>query len=86
MPSDPTIGESFKVTATADIHLDAVASFFADPTTSLFLMGQGYGVNLAAAVAASHFATEMAADQEEKLTSRRAAVRSAILLARPMRS
>ncbi|GJD97759.1 hypothetical protein OCOJLMKI_4992 [Methylobacterium iners] len=48
-------------------------------------MGEGHGVDLAVAVDASLVATEMATNPERKLASRRAAVRSAILLARPVK-
>jgi hypothetical protein len=81
-----TFGDLYKAKSITDGDLEAaVDAYFLDPTSSLFVMGEGHGVDLAAAVSASLFATEMAADPKRKLASRRAAVRSAILLARPVK-
>ncbi|MHC2109362.1 hypothetical protein [Methylobacterium sp. CM6246] len=50
--TNPTVGELFKSKAvTAEDIGAAVDTFMADPTTTLFMLGEGYGVDLAVAVA-----------------------------------
>lgn len=81
---NPTIGELFKAKAvTAEDVGAAVDAFMADPTTTLFMLGEGYGVDLAAAVAAQAWATREMANPDATDHIRRHAVRTAILLARP---
>jgi hypothetical protein len=81
---NPTIGELYKAKAVADDDIRAaVDAFLADPTTTLFMLGEGYGVDLAAAVAAQAWATKEMADPKATEHIRRHAVRTAILLARP---
>lgn len=82
--TNPTIGELFKTKAVTDKDVAAaVDAFMADPTTTLFMLGEGYGVDLAAAVAAQTWATKEMADPKATEHIRRHAVRTAILLARP---
>ena len=85
--ADQTFGELNKAKAITDADLDAaVDAHLADPTQTAFLMGEGYTVDLHAAVSNSTFALEMLADPERKVESKRSAVRSAILLARPVKA
>lgn len=82
--ANPTIGELFKAKAvTPEDVAAAVDAFMADPTTTLFMLGEGYGVDLAAAVAAQAWATREMANPDATEHIRRHAVRTAILLARP---
>lgn len=87
MANDPTFGELYKAKAIVETDLDAaVEAFMADPSLTAFLMGGGYTADLAAAVTASSFAAEMIADPVIKPQSKRNAVRTAILLARPVKA
>lgn len=81
-----TFGELFKTKAITDADLDAaVDAYVADPTLTLFMIGEGYGIDLAAAIADSVFATGMVTKANAKLASKRSAVRTAILLAWPVK-
>lgn len=62
----------------------AVDAFMANPSTSAFLIGEGFALDLYAAVAASPFALRVLADPNALPASKRCAVRTAILLARPV--
>ncbi|ACS43776.1 hypothetical protein [Methylorubrum extorquens] len=80
----PTLGELFKAKKVLDEEVvAAVDAYMADPTTGLFMIGEGYGVDLAAAVAANGWATERYNAKGATEAHRRHAVRTAILLARP---
>ncbi len=82
--TNPTIGELFKAKAVTEADVAAaVDAFMADPTTTLFMLGEGYGVDLAAAVATQAWATREMANPEATEHLKRHAVRTAILLARP---
>lgn len=86
MAETQTTGELFK--AKAILNEDVVAAvdaFMADPTLTTFLMGEGYSLDLHAAVSDSPFALRMMADPEIKPSSKRSAIRTAILLARPVK-
>ena len=86
MTNDQTFGELYKAKGILEVDLDAaVEAFMADPSLTAFLMGEGYTADLAAAVRASSFAAEMIADAGIKPQSKRNAVRTAILLSRPMK-
>ena len=55
----------------------------ADPTTTVFLFGDGYRIDLAKAVRSHEWASVTVATKDATEHLKRAAVRSAILLARP---
>ena len=78
----PTIGELFKAKKVLDEEVvAAVDAYMADPTTGLFMIGEGYGVDLAAA-AANGWATERYNAKGATEAHRWHAVHTAILLAR----
>ena len=86
MAESQTTGELSKVKAILEADIEAaVDTFMADRSTAAFLMGEGDVLDLAAAVAESPFALGMLADPEIKPQSKRSAVRTAILLAKPAR-
>ena len=86
MANDPYFGDLYKRMAITDADLDAaVDAVMADPTTARFSIGEEYTADLAAAVAASPYAQDMLADPGSKDGSKRAAVRTAILMTRPVR-
>jgi hypothetical protein len=82
--SSPTTGELFKAKAITaeDLHA-AVDAYMADPTTTLFVMGESYGLNLAEAVRLHEWASVTVAHSTATDHLKRTAVRTAILLARP---
>ncbi|WP_336490490.1 hypothetical protein [Methylobacterium nigriterrae] len=80
----PTAGELFKTKALTDGDVRAaVEAYMADPTTTLFVFGEGYGLNLAEAVRSYEWARQTVASAEASGHLKRAAVRTATLLARP---
>lgn len=82
--TNPTTGELFKAKALADDDIvAAVAAYMADPTTSAFLFGDGYTIDLAEAVKAHEWASVTVGNKDATDHLKRAAVRTAILLARP---
>ena len=86
MAENPTTGELYEAKAlTEEDVVAAVDAFIADPTTTAFLFGDGYQMDLAASVAASNFATLVVKDVHADEKHKRAAVRTAILLARPLK-
>lgn len=64
----------------------AVNAFLANPKTGPFELRLGCVVNLGAAVKADRHATAILKKPTARLGSKRAAVRSALLLARPIES
>jgi hypothetical protein len=84
MADNPTTGELYKakVVTEADI-VAAVDAFIADPTTTLFVLGAGYRLDLAGAVRSHPFANATISGGEATRTRKYSAVRTAILLARP---
>jgi hypothetical protein len=86
MAENPTTGELYKAKAlTEEDVVAAVDAFMADPSTTAFLFGDGYQVDLPGSVAASSFATLVVKDGHATETHKRLAVRAAILLARPQK-
>jgi len=82
--SPPTTGELFKAKAiTEEDVVAAVDAYMADPTTTLFVMGEGYGLDLAEAVRTHEWAFVTVSHSTATDHLKRAAVRTAILLARP---
>ncbi|KAB1072876.1 hypothetical protein [Methylobacterium soli] len=84
--SPPTTGELFKAKAITaeDLHA-AVDAYMADPTTTLFMMGEGYGLDLAEAVRGHEPTRKVLASPDESATFKRTMVQTAIILARPVK-
>jgi hypothetical protein len=83
MAENPTTGELYKAKAILEADVvAAVEAFMADPTTTLFVFGGGYRLDLAAAVRASNFASLVVLDGHADRKHEEVAVRTAILLAR----
>jgi hypothetical protein len=79
-----TTSELFKAKAVSDADIAAaVGAFMADQNTSAFLFGEGYRIDLAEAVRAHEWASVTTANKDATDHLKRAAVRTAILLARP---
>ena len=87
MAENPTAGELYKAKAILEADVvAAVDAFMADPTLTTFLMGEGYALDLHAAVSDSPFALGLMANPDAKPSSKRSAIRTAILLARPVKA
>lgn len=85
MAERPTTGELYKAKAILEYDLiAAVDAYMADRTTGEFALGNAYTLNLAVAVQASDFAMRILGDSAFTDVSKRSAVRTAILLARPV--
>ena len=63
-----------------------VRAFVADPARAIFTIGEGWVVDVAAAVAAHPFAASVMHASWTGTDLRRAAVRAAVLLARPVKA
>ena len=86
MATDPTIGELFKQALVLDADVRAaVDAYMADAETGVFPVGEGYGLDLAAAVGAHGPAKRALADPSASDGFKRTMVRTALLLARPQR-
>ena len=86
MAEDPTIGELFKAKVVSDDEIAAAVDLFMrEPAVSLFRFAEGYSLNVAAAVEAHPlvWARTIVANPGATEELRRAAVRTAILMARP---
>jgi hypothetical protein len=84
MAADPTIGELFKQALVLDADVrSAVDAYMADAETGVFPVGEGYGLDLAAAVEAHGPAKRALADPNASDSYKRTMVRTALLLARP---
>ena len=82
--SSATTGELYKAkTLTEDEIGAAVDAYMADPTTTAFLFGDGYRIDLAEAVRSHEWAAVTVGTKDATEHLKRAAVRTAILLARP---
>ncbi|AWN43200.1 hypothetical protein [Methylobacterium durans] len=84
MSDDPTVGDLVK----ADILTDddvraAVDAYMADPSTSLFGLGESYELDLTGALKSNRWVSQVMADVSSTEELRRAAARTAIWLARP---
>ena len=84
MATDPTIGDLFQqaLVLDADVHA-AVNAYMADAETGMFSLGEEYGLDLAAAVAAHGPARTAIADPSARDTYKCSMVRTALVLARP---
>ncbi|GJE44089.1 hypothetical protein [Methylobacterium soli] len=82
--SPPTTGELFKAKAITaeDLHA-AVDAYMADRKAASFSIGDGYELDLVAVVKADRHASAVLRDKTASQGTRRMAVRTAILLARP---
>jgi len=81
----PTIGALSEVKAITDEQVSAaIDAFLAGQTSGPFPIADGYRVDLAAAVAAHAFTTMMVGRDDVSPAAKRGAVRTAILLARPI--
>lgn len=84
MATDPTIGDLFKQALVLDADVQAaVNAYMADAETGVFPVGEGYGLDLAAAVAAHGQSRSAIADPSASDTYKRTMVRTALILARP---
>ena len=86
MAGDPTVGELFKAKAIPEGDLDnAVEAYIADQKTSQFTFAGGYSVNLMMAVRAQPSARKLMKDPDSSDALKRAVVRRAILLSKPVK-
>ena len=86
MATDPTIGELFKQALVLDADVgSAVDAYMTDAETGVFPVGEGYGLDLGAAVDAHGPAKRALADPSASDGFKRAMVRTALLLARPVK-
>jgi hypothetical protein len=84
MATGPTINDLLKQGLISDADVDAaVDTFMADPALGTFIFGDVCRLNLGAAVKASRLALDTLRDPEASPDVKRAAVREALLLARP---
>ena len=84
MATNPTTGELYKAKALTEADIvAAVDAFMADPTTTAFLFGEGFSIDLAEAVRAHELASVTVGTKDATEHLKRLAVRTAILLARP---
>jgi hypothetical protein len=84
MDTTSTTADLLKRGLIADTEIDAaVETFMADRKATLFVIGSVYKLNLQAAVKAHAFARDNLRNPEASPGLKRAAVRKAILLARP---
>ncbi|KAB1071113.1 hypothetical protein [Methylobacterium soli] len=86
METASTTADLLKHGLIADTEVDAaVETFMSDPKATLFVLGNVYRLNPHAAVKAYAFARNNLRNPEASPGLKRAAVRKAILLARPER-
>ncbi|UYW33600.1 hypothetical protein [Methylorubrum extorquens] len=84
---NPTVGELFKAKAVTDDEVNAAAeAYLADPDTASHPIADGYSLDLAAAVAGHGWASQVVANPESSPGLKRAATRTAILLARAQKA
>ena len=84
MAESPTTSALLKAKALSDDDVDAaVEAYIADTRTTVFVVGDTYQVDLRAAMKAHAFARDAFRNPEASPGLKRAAVRRAILLARP---
>jgi hypothetical protein len=81
--SSPTVGELFKAKAVTDDEVNAaVEAYLTDLEAGIFPIAAGYVVDVDAAVVKHLWASHVIANEESSPGLRRAAVRTAVLLAR----
>jgi hypothetical protein len=87
MASTLTVSDLFKSKEVTDAQVNAaVDAVLADPKTGPFELATGWVVDLAAAVKADRHATATLKEPTARPGSKRAAVKSAILLAHPVKA
>ncbi|ACK84655.1 hypothetical protein [Methylorubrum extorquens] len=85
--SSSTVGELFTAKAVTDDEVNAaVDAYQADPRTTAHPIADGYSLDLAAAVAGHGWASQVLANPESSPSLKRAAARTAILLARTQKA
>ena len=85
--SSPTVGELFKAKAVTDEQVNAaVEVYLSDLEVSIFPIADGYVVDVDAAVVKHLWASHVLANDEASPSLKRAAVRTAILLARAQKA
>ncbi|MFG7486278.1 hypothetical protein [Methylorubrum rhodesianum] len=83
MAESPTVGELFKAKAVTDEQANAaVDAYLENPGTTAHPIADGYSLDLGAAVAGHAWASQVVANPESSPGLKRAAIRTAILLAR----
>jgi hypothetical protein len=83
MPDQRTLGELHKANLVTDDDLNAaVTGYLTDPTPGPRQIAEGVTLDIAAALLANRWATDMLADEGTSEAARRNAVRTAILLVR----
>ena len=87
MTIDPTFGDLYKAKAIVEADLEAaVDAFMADPKTSRFTFAGGYTFSLMMALRAQASARKLMKDPDSSDALKRAVIRRAILLARPVKA
>lgn len=82
----PTFGDLYKwKEITEEGLVAAVDAFMADPSLTTFAIGDGYTLDPHDAVSASPFTLGLLADPKARPASKRGAVCTAILMARPVK-
>jgi hypothetical protein len=85
--SSPTVGELFKAKAVTDEQVSAaVEMYLSDLEAGIFPIAAGYVVDVDAAVVRHLWASHVIANEESSPGLMRAAVRTAILLARAQKA
>ena len=86
MATDPTIFELRKAAIVSDEEIEeALCAYLADPQTHLFRFVSGYTLDVAAAVQAHPFAKAALSSGKAAPRRARSSVRTAILLAHPVK-
>jgi hypothetical protein len=84
---NPTVGKFFKAKAITDERVNgAVEDYLSDLESGIFPIADGYVVDVDAAVVKHLWASHVIANAESSLGLKRAAVRTAILLARAQKA
>ncbi|PXW59823.1 hypothetical protein [Methylobacterium sp. B4] len=85
--ADPTVGELFKANVVTHDDLNALVDAVLDGRMGdRAELGEGYTLDLAAALKANAFATAVLRDKTSATSARRSAARTAILLARAQKA
>ncbi|TXN00502.1 hypothetical protein FV242_21950 [Methylobacterium sp. WL64] len=87
MASNPTVSDLLKSKEVTDAQVSAVVdAVLANPRTGPFELASGWIVDLTATVRADRHASAVLKEPTAKAGSKRAAVKSAILLAHPVKA